>query len=435
MFATLVLFAVLAQDPLDASTERDLRFILKMSPVASARESLPPSPTNRYADDPKAAALGKELFFDRGLSSNGRQACASCHDPAHAWTDARPRALGIVEGAKNTPTLLNVARQSWFFWDGRADSLWAQALGPIENTFEMASSRTAVLHHVAADSGLRARFEAVFGAFPDLSDARRFPSDALPGPVDPSHPFERASSSDPRHVAWNAMSTADRELVDDAFAKLGKAIEAFERTIVSGESDFDRFVSGLRTGDEAMIRSLTAAATRGLKLFVDKGSCVSCHFGPNLSDGQFHNLGYEMAEGRAFDEGRTAGVRSVRIDPFNGRGAHSDDADWTANQKLLYLVANEHVDGAYKTPSLRNVALTAPYGHDGRFATLAEVLHFYSELPGRPPIGHREETLVPVHFTEDEAEDLVAFLRSLSGDPRAPDIAAARGAGGASTSR
>ena len=405
MLATLLL--VIAQDPPAAFTERDLRFVLSMSPLPAP----PASPTNVWADSPAAAELGRKLFFDPRLSKDGMTSCASCHAPETAWCDQRPQAVGAEPDGKNTPTILGAAHQRWLFWNGRADSLWSQALKPIESEREMASARTVVLRHIVDDAELSAMWRGTFGEPIDVSRAS-LEVDALPPPIDPAHPFEPRATGDPRHAAWLAIPPAERERIDGAFAKVGKAIEAFERTVASGASDFDRFVAGLRSGDDEKIAALSPAAMRGLDLFVDKAGCVSCHFGPTFSDGQFHNLGLAST---LLEEGRPDGIRAVRVDPFNGRGAHSDANDWSANQKLLYLPSDEHVLGAFKTPSLRNVALTAPYMHDGRFASLADVVRYYSELPGGPSIGHREETLKPLELGESEIADLVEYLESLTG--------------------
>jgi len=210
------------------------------------------------------------------------------------------------------------------------------------------------------------------------------------------------------------MDVEDQELVNHAFSLVGKAIEAFERTLLSGPSPFDEFVAGLRAGDEAMVRRLSPAAQRGMKLFIGDAGCMSCHFSPRFSDGEFHNLGLKSPQGVVPSTARTEGIRALRLNPFNGRSAYAARSDWEANPHLLYLASNEHVVGAYKTPSLRNVARTAPYMHDGRFASLEEVLDFYSELPGDADVGHREETLLPLNLQANQEKDLVEFLKALS---------------------
>lgn len=152
-------------------------------------------------------------------------------------------------------------------------------------------------------------------------------------------------------------------------------------------------------------------------MFVGRGQCILCHAGPNLSDGEFHNIGLPRLPDRPADKGRFIGIRKLGSDRFSGLGEFSDDRGPETNVKLRYLVQKLNNLGEFKTPTLRNISDTAPYMHDGRFASLGEVLDFYSELPGDPVYGHREETLVPLAFTEREKEDLESFLRTLQGAP------------------
>jgi cytochrome c peroxidase len=223
------------------------------------------------------------------------------------------------------------------------------------------------------------------------------------------------------------MAAADRDAIDRIFANVGKAIEAYERKLVTGPSPFDVYVEGLEGGDRAKLAALSPAAKRGLKLFVGSGHCDLCHAGPDFSDGEFHNIGLPVFAGEAPDAGRAAGIEQLRIDPFNGIGRFSDNPN-AARDKLAYLPSPESQEGAFKTPSLRNVALTAPYMHDGRFATLRAVVEFYAvgEAASRGNlIGAREATLALVpNFTAAEVSDLVAFLEQLTG--RLPDPALTR---------
>ena len=372
---------------------------------------VPPDPTDRFVNDPAAARLGQFLFFDTGFSANGKVACSTCHQPARAFTDGRALTKGIAVGTRNAPTVLNTAYNHWFFLDGRTDSLWSQALQPFENPREMGSDRLHVLHLVADSSALRSAYRHIFGPLPPLADLKRFPMHARPDP-DARAPLARA---------WQAMAPADRTAVDRAFSNLGKAIEAFERKLISKDAPFDIYVAGLRTEDAAERNAISPAARRGLKLFVGAGNCDLCHAGPTFSDGQFHNLGLPVLAGEAPDPGRAQGIRLVRADPFNGAGAFSDDPSGAAREKLEFLPAPDTQLGAFKTPTLRNVALTAPYMHDGRFATLQDVMRFYAEgkaaSHGRL-VGTREATadLVP-HLTPAQQADLVAFLKTLTGTP------------------
>jgi cytochrome c peroxidase len=379
----------------------------------------PPDPTNRFADDPRAAALGQALFFDARLSSNGAVRCATCHDPALGFADGKPVAEGLATGTRNTPGLWNVAQQRWFVWDGRSDTLWGQALHPLESPLEMGGNRVAVARTIAADGALRTAFEELFGPLPDLDDRARFP-DARPAPD--------GAVEDALGAAWDAMDDADRAAVTAVFVGVGKALAAYQRLLVSAGSPFDRFAAALARGDESAARAeLSPAAQRGLVLFMGRGDCRACHSGPGFSDGEFHALGLAPRDGGPpRDPGRHAALEQLARDPFSAAGAHSDAPDGEAAAELARLVGGPEAWGQFKTPSLRNVALTAPYAHDGKFATLADVVRFYSTLDGMWPQGHHgERLLVPLDLDEREVGDLVAFLESLTDASIDPALLAA----------
>ncbi len=346
--------------------------------------AVPPSPTNAVADDPGAAWLGQLLFYDPRMSANGKVSCATCHDPSLGFADGQPLSQGIALTARHSPTLLNSAYQRWFFWDGRTDSAWSQSLQPLLDEKEMGATVDSVLDLLTRDPELRTAYGEVFG------------------PV-------------------SEVGTAAGPTREQFLSHLGKAFEAYERLLVSKDSPFDEFV--------AKGTPLSQSAQRGLKLFFGRGRCFLCHAGPTFTDGEFHNIGLPPLPGQAVDLGRFTGVRKVKADRFNGQGEYSDDRSRQANAKTHYLAQKVSNLGEFKTPTLRSVAKTAPYMHDGRFATLREVLDYYSELPGRPAYGHREETLVPLRFTEKEKDDLVAFLRSLTGAPTESHLIGKPGAG------
>jgi len=347
-------------------SDEEIHEIRKLSPLPE----IPPSPTNAVADNPAAAELGQHLFFDPRLSANGAISCATCHDPEKGFSDGKALSEGLATTARHSQSLWNVAHQRWLFWDGRADSLWAQSLQPILDEREMGSSIEHVREVVVNDPLLHPAYENIFGKVGDHSP-------------------------------------------DRFFSNLGKAIEAYERKIISKGSAFDHFVSSI---DEPAEISFSESARRGLRIFVGRGQCLLCHSGPNFSDGEFHNIGLPRHPDLPRDSGRFVGIRKVQADRFNGIGEFSDDQGKEANVKLRYIVVKMNNLAEFKTPSLRNVAQTAPYMHDGRFKTLREVLHHYSKLPGEPPLGHREETLKPLHFAEQEMRDLEAFLKSLTGE-------------------
>jgi cytochrome c peroxidase len=379
-----------------AFTKAEIERIFTLSPLPAP----PKSPTNRYADDPAAAHLGQQLFFDKRLSANGAVSCATCHDPSKGFGDGRPRARGLADVKRHAPALWNVAYADWLFWDGRADSVWSQALGPLEAAVEMGSSRVGLWRLVVGDAELRMAYESIFGELPVLETRETLAAHGKPG-----------------DASWDALPAGDRAKIDKLFANLGKAIEAYERKLISRESPFDEFVRGLRTGDQALVDKLPAKAQRGLKLFLGEGQCTLCHHGPNFTDGEFHNLGMITPKGEDVDVGRYDGVVSVKANPFNGFGVHSDDTSEAANMRLSFVTKKLNNMGEFKTPTLRSVELSPPYMHDGRFGSLGDVLDFYRKMDGKPAVGHREESLQPLSLNGEQMGDLIRFLKSLTGRP------------------
>ena len=383
--------------------EREIRRILRLSPLGP----LPPDPSNAHADDPRAVRLGERLFFDRRLSSDGTKSCATCHDPRKAWTNGQRHADADARFPKNVPSLRNAAYNRWYYWDGRADSAWAQALGPLENDRELATNRLALVHLIAGDAKLRKDYQELFGPLPPgVEDSARFPPAARPVPEQTEHPLQQA---------WTSMTSEDRHAANVVFTNIGKAIAAFERGIAVGATPFDRMVASLRRGDAAATRALSPAAIRGLKLFVGRGDCTLCHSGPNLSDGEFHDVGIALGSNQRIDPGRHRGVLTLLRSPFTRIGDHADAE--TPAAPIQFLEDQTDQLGQFKTPTLRGVADTAPYMHDGRFATLEQVVRFYSTREGANPLGHPTTLLKPLKLSDDEIADLVAFLESLS----APD--------------
>ncbi|MCB9759294.1 MAG: cytochrome-c peroxidase [Alphaproteobacteria bacterium] len=365
---------------------------------------LPPSPTNRVADDPDAATLGSDLFFDVRLSGNGEVSCATCHDPGHYFADPKPLSEGLGQTTRHAPTIVGAQWAAWLFWDGRADSLWSQAQGPLESAAEHGTNRLEIAHLVATH--YRDRYEALFGPLPPLEDRARFPVEGRPDP---------GFINGPDHKAWIAMTEADQDAVNRVFANVAKAIEAFERTLLPGENALDRYAAALQAGDPTGGGHLTDAQERGLSLFIGDAGCINCHNGPMLTDDAFHNLGLPIPEGKAPDMGRAVGARLVLDAPFNCQSAYSDAEDCP---ELRYLNPDfPDFITAFKTPTLRNVAETAPYMHDGRFAALTDVLAFYQVLPGKPAFGHRELTLEPLRLSQADLDALEAFLGALTGPP------------------
>jgi len=379
----------------------ELARVLRMSPLPPP----PPDPSNAYADDPQAARLGQALFYDERFSKNGDVSCATCHQPGRAFTDGRETGRGMARVDRNTPTVINSAHNRWFFWDGRSDSAWSQALGPLEDPREHGGSRLQFAHLIDQEPWLRELYVEVFGSWPDLSDPERFPERGRPVPGIPEHPLARS---------WNTMTAADRAVVNRTFANLGKALAAYQRRLSSTRAPFDVFVEGLREQDPEKLAALSDSAIRGLKVFLGKGRCHTCHDGPYFSDLEFHMVRVPPREGSKPDIGRYGGVPVVFDDPFNSLGLYSDDPEVTGRRRLGYLVRVPHSRQEMKTPSLRNVAATAPYMHHGFFESLGQVVRFYSTLDGALPPHPSEKLVDPIGLDEREQADVVAFLRSLS---------------------
>jgi len=276
--------------------------------------------------------LGKLLFFDNRLSKNNTVACASCHKPELAFTDGQAVSMGIhrQQGTRSAPISVNRLFSSAQFWDGRASTLEEQSVGPFINPIE---------HGFTDHDEMIAKLRTIQGYKPY---------------------FERAFGSE--------RITIDR---------VGQAIASFQRTLLSGNSPYDRF----DYGEEK--QAISPSAKRGLALFLGKARCSSCHFGFNFTDERFHNLGIDWDTGRV-DLGR-------------------------------YMVSKDPKDiGAFKTPTLREIARTAPYMHDGRFATLRDVVEFYNQGGIKNP--HRNPLVLVLNLSEQEKSDLVEFLSTLSGE-------------------
>ena len=292
---------------------------------------LPPMPVPE--DNPQTDAkirLGKQLYFDKRLSSDNTISCASCHRPDAAWADTGPVSEGVAhkKGGRNSPTILNAGYSVPQFWDGRALRLEKQAVGPVQNPLEMDLTIPELLRRLNAIPGYVKQFQDVFG----------------------SEPTE--------------------ELV-------AKAIASFERTIVSANSPYDKYLQG----DES---AMSGAAVRGMDLFKGKGHCIVCHSGPYFSDTQYHNLGIGYKSGSFADPGRH---------------------DVTHRPRDM---------GAFKTPGLRSVALTPPYLHDGSEPTLEAVIDLYNR--GSVPNPNLDPAMLPLNLTKREKADLVEFLKALTGD-------------------
>ncbi len=384
--------AVSADGTLPWSTE-ELYGIRTLS-IAGLRP-LSPDETNRVADDPKAAALGQKLFFDPRFSANGEVSCSSCHMPDQQFQDGRQVGHGIKDVKRRTPTLVGSAYSPFQFWDGRKDSQWSQALGPLESAAEHGADRTMIVQVIAEN--YREEFEAVFGAFPDFG--------ILP-------PHASPLGSPKKISAWTTLKAAQRQSVNVIFSNMGKAIAAFERTIPVPITRFDDFAAAIEANDLPAANKIFRESERnGLKLFLGGGDCLRCHKGPLFTDMQFYNLGLPDMTTKT-DSGRSPAAYDLKNDPFNCLGDYSDSSGSRGclkNQTILYDLTDDV--GAFKSPTLRGVAQRPPYMHNGKFATLRDVLKHYNEPP--KALFGVTKLLAPLKLTDQQLTDLELFLKTL----------------------
>ena len=307
-------------------------------PLAAVPLGLDKDELNIPANNPVTAAkveLGRHLYFDKRLSKDGSVACATCHDPNTGWSDGRSTSVGIngQVGGRNAPTIINRAFSTLQFWDGRSPSLEDQALGPVQNPIEMGNTLENMVSTLSDIAGYKPLFKAAFDS-------------------------EEVTSE-----------------------RVAQAIASFERTVLSGNSPYDKSQAG--QGE------LSESAARGLAIFRDnnKGRCSICHAGFNFTDELYHNIGVGM-----------------------------DNPEWEKNHLGRAEVTKEDKDkGAYKTPTLRQISESGPYMHDGSQKTLEEVVEFYVK-GGHPGHPNLDPEMKKLELTDQEKKDLVEFLKALSGD-------------------
>ncbi len=354
----------------------------------------PLDPSNTYQHNALAASFGKKLFFDTALSATGSISCASCHRPEFFFTDKRPLAQGLKSSKRHTPSLLFVAYQDWFFWDGRKDSLWAQVITPFESPNEHGLTRTEVVRIIASRADYRDSYEQVFSTLPKKSALEKWPNKASP------------EGDQNEILAWQSLPLQDRHAIDRIYANIGKSLAAYVATLKSSPSKLDLYIDELRQSGRSAL--LSDDEESGLRLFIDVDTgCSNCHNGPLLTNHGFHDIGTGIT-GR--DLGRGDIVATIAWDRFNCLGKYSDAATDECD-KLTYINKNRHENsGLFKVPGLRNVADTAPYMHDGRFQTLDAVVNHYVQTSNSSTPGH----LPAVTLTADEQRQIAAFLGTLS---------------------
>lgn len=412
---------------------QELAVIRTLSPSV-----LPPPPvdaSNRFADDAAAARLGQKLFFETRFSGKlwegdndgspetlgvkgqaQKISCSGCHLPRSGFSDTRSLgrqiSLGASWGRRHTPSLLDVGQFSLLMWDGSRDSLHSQVFGPVESPVEMNSSRLFMAYQML--DLYKSEYEAIFGPLPDFHDSTRFPVltaaqtgcqstsvDAQPACVGTMHGMPGD------HAEFDGLSSADQDAVTGVVVNVGKAIAAYERKLMCGPGRFDQFVQG-KDG------ALSDSEKRGLKIFVGKGQCVTCHSGPYFTDRGFHNVGLMAATVAtvfvdANDRGAQLGLASAILDPLNVRGPFSDGDDGR-----LPMAVPAAMEGSFKTPGLRCVSRRPSFLHTGQFSTLADLIRFFSaggSHYGFPGVSE----IKTLNLGLDEQSDLVNFMSALDG--------------------
>lgn len=381
----------------------------------------PLNPSNLVGNQPEAKQLGKRLFFDASLSANGKISCSSCHQPELNFTDGKVLAQGMGTLTRHSPSLLGVAYQSWFYTDGRRDSLWSQAITPFESLHEMGTTRVAVVKYVLNHPDYKKMYKDVFGSV-------SFEPQQLPNKAGPyGNAIEKKN--------WRYLSANLKHQVNHTFANIGRVLAAYERDILPSSGRLEAFLRDIKNQKESIVNTrlthvklthsqpdnyqitsnkLSHDEQKGLKLFIDakKTQCLKCHNGPLFTNGEFHNIGTATLTGRHLDMGRMIGLQAVFSDEFNCYGAYSQ----IRQDKCLALRFVNREDshsaslGAFKVPTLRGLAKTAPYGHNGRFLTLKELMDHYRAPPERNIYNHE---LIPLDLSDTEIHQLIAFLNVL----------------------
>ncbi|HVZ71934.1 MAG TPA: cytochrome c peroxidase [Polyangia bacterium] len=477
--------------------------------LANLPDTAPTDPSNKYVGNDAAIALGKLFFHDTRFSGpstamdslnrampygrvpkgqNAGVACVSCHDPANGSVDAARGnvSVGAGWGFSNSLPIFDAAFYRIQTWNGRIDSMWAQAVADNENALTTNGNRLGTAW-VITDL-YRDRYNAVFADHPLPTDGPsskwipllvtsgatagqcalagdacpaacrsvtstdgsascwpRFPLQGKPGKV---AGCQAGSTTEPFGDAFDCMAADDQAQVTRVLVNFGKAIAAYETTLVTGASAFDRWTLDVQEGNGTTSTAISPSAKRGARLFIGKAACNDCHNTPLFSDSAFHNLGVPQ-EGMAIPRvtdcpaggvcdcaemtathagpkncipwGARDGIDKLQQNKFRRDSTWSDAPTDTSRMSFVSMKLDDALVGAYRTPSLRNVALTAPYMHDGFFTTLDQIVDHYDAGHASDTVGTPTAQLQPLDLTADEKSDLVAFLQTLSCDPPSAD--------------
>jgi len=393
-------------------TPADIAFLSTFS--LDALPPLPASAGNKYADNIDAAKFGHQLFFDKRLSRNGKISCASCHKPELFFTDGLAKAKALGTSKRSSPTLLGAAWSPWQYWDGRKDSLWAQALGPIEHPDEMGLSRTGLARKIIRY--YPDQYQSIFGEFDNTRAVRRASKKATP------------VGNKRSQKKWRKIAPTTQDQINRIFTNTGKALMAYQRMLRTPPSRFDGFIQALQREDKIQYQQqFNLDEVRGLRLFMGKANCASCHNGPLFTNFEFHNIGAPEADESDVDLGRYSGVAALTQDEFTCLSKWSDAHEHACEEMTFLKRTGPELVGAFKTPTLRNISATSPYMQSGQFPTLRTVVEHYNRPI--PPFYDREQhpnrphfDILPLKLSEDEIQQLLAFLETLTSQYPKDDI-------------
>jgi cytochrome c peroxidase len=478
--------------------------------LSNLPEKPPPDRSNKYIGNKDAEALGHKLFFETRFSGPSSQvdvlrrpvgyaraergaptnlSCASCHNLSRAGSDTESLPGNVSIGAAWADTnALPIANAAFFgitYWNGRADSLWAQALNSLEGTnmngnrlrtaWTLAELYREEHNRIFTDYPLpmtstRAQVEALI----ETSGTRAGQCKLTPGcPADcravvdtetgatgcfPRYPLEGkpgnkagcqpGSSTEPWGDAFDCMGEAEQKAITWVMVNAAKAVAAYEFTIVSRNSTFDRYINAVRDGLPREVSSFSESAERGARLFIGKAACNECHNTPLFSDSKFHNIGVpqvgpgvpteadcpaggvcdcvtasaDHVGNNCLPWGAADGLYKLKSNRWRKDLQYSDDRTDTSRKVWVDMPVDMVPRGSWRTPSLRNVALTAPYMHNGSLQTLEQVVEHYNQGGSSGAPGHRSSRIKPLLLTEQEKADLIAFMETLTGAPLPAEI-------------
>ena len=329
-------------------------------------------PSNRVSGNQAAIAFGRELFRSRFLSASRRHSCITCHKPNRAYADGLSLSSGVSTVDRNTISLANLRLNRWFGWDGGSDNLWAQSIRPILDPRELNASAALIAKRLRNDIPFSRGYKAIFDASP-------------------------ANHND-----------------EQILVNLGKALAAYQETIVTPRTQFDQFRDALADSDTPINDSFPVAARRGLKIFIGKGKCSLCHQGANFTNGEFDDAGvrYFKPSG-GVDKGRFGGIQKLKKSPYTLLGRFNDNPSKATGVATSHVARTHQSWGQFRVPSLRNISQTAPYMHDGSLATLRDVVMHYSSLNEERLHLDGRGLLRSLNLSEQEISDLIAFLETL----------------------